>query len=142
MSLAEKNKLSSIQLHGDETVELARNLKSISLSIIKVFSIDDDFDFNICKPWIGVSDYFLFDTKGESRGGNGKPFNWNVLGKYQESVPFLLSGGLSLLNIHEALKIKHPKLIGFDVNSGVELEPGIKNIKLVNQFINTLNIEK
>ena len=45
-------------------------------------------------------DYFLFDTKGKYYGGNAKTFNWKILEKYDQEVPFFLSGGLSPENVN------------------------------------------
>ena len=42
-----------------------------------------------------VCDYFLFDTKGKERGGNGTLFDWKFL-KISLDKPFFLSGGIGL----------------------------------------------
>jgi phosphoribosylanthranilate isomerase len=48
------------------------------IEIIKVFSIQDEFDFSALKPFEEFCDYFLFDTKGKLPG-NGTTFDWTVL---------------------------------------------------------------
>jgi phosphoribosylanthranilate isomerase len=72
--------------------------------------------------------YFLFDTKTNNYGGSGKAFNWSVLDHYTLQTPFLLSGGIGLENIDEAITLTHPQLAGFDINSKIELEPTVKSI--------------
>lgn len=136
---AEWLQLYSVQLHGDETPDQCRELKYAGYSVIKVFSVDDTFDFNVTKPYRTVVDYFLFDTKGKYYGGNAKTFNWSVLERYDQQVPFFLSGGLSADNVAEALaKLKGMNLYALDINSGVEITPGLKDvdkISLIRQYM-------
>ena len=132
---AEEYDLSYIQLHGDEDVETVKHLVKHGLKIIKVFLITDDMQTAQLEPYAPYCSYFLFDTKGAAPGGNGIKFNWNILKRYTLSVPFLLSGGISLNDIETLLQIKHPALAGVDVNSRFEVEPGVKNIELLKQFI-------
>jgi phosphoribosylanthranilate isomerase len=129
IQLAKQYQLSWIQLHGDEQPENYIQLLENNLKIVKAFSVNDTFDFKSCEKWLSLSTYFLFDTKGENRGGNGKPFNWSVLNKYTYNIPFLLSGGLSPDNIEQAKLLNFPQLTGFDLNSGIESSAGIKDIE-------------
>src|SRR3989337_2476108 len=57
--------LDFVQLHGRESVQQCRELKSHQVGIIKVFSVDDSMDFEATKSYAGVVDYFLFDKKGK-----------------------------------------------------------------------------
>ena len=91
-----KHNLSVIQLHGHESPEICRLIKSTNVKVIKVFSIKDEFDFSMLLPYEDVCDYFLFDTKGKLPGGNGYTFDWSVLNNYPSTKPFLLSGGIGL----------------------------------------------
>jgi len=77
-----------VQLHGNESVAQCEELKSEGIKVIKVFSVGDDFDFNVTKPFKKSSDFFLFDTKGKYHGGNAQTFNWNVLKNYDQEIPF------------------------------------------------------
>ena len=81
-----------------------------------------------------AADYFLFDTKGKKRGGNGIKFDWSLLDKYHDETPFLLSGGIELYDTDDILSLHHPNLAGIDVNSGFEDYPGFKNIELLEQL--------
>ncbi|WP_306110230.1 barstar family protein [Roseivirga thermotolerans] len=120
-------KLDYVQLHGDESVEYVGELFAIGIKVIKVFSVGDKFDFDRLKPYKGLVDFFLFDTKGKERGGNGVVFNWEVLNDYSYDVPYFLSGGIDLENLEDIAHIKvQPYAI--DVNSKFELEPGLKDI--------------
>lgn len=57
-----------IQLHGNEPVTQVAQLKDAGLKVIKVFSVDDAFNFQSTKPYIPYVDYFLFYTKGKHYG--------------------------------------------------------------------------
>ena len=133
--------LQTVQLHGDESVGFCKELRSqffnsIELEIIKVFGIKDEFNFDTLKPYLGVVDYFLFDTKGKERGGNGVAFNWNILEKYPFTKPFFLSGGIGLEQqeeIHQIRKTDLP-IYALDVNSKFENKQGFKKIEDLKKF--------
>ena len=129
-------KLDFIQLHGDEDYQFCKKIKT-RCKVIKVFNIGSDFDFEILSSFESVCDYFLFDTKGDSYGGNGIKFDWQLLNKYPSKKPFLLSGGVDITDFTEILKIKELNipLIGIDINSKFEFEPGLKNIKKVKELL-------
>ncbi|WPZ09292.1 phosphoribosylanthranilate isomerase [Roseivirga spongicola] len=123
-------KLDYVQLHGDESVEYVGELFAIGIKVIKVLSVGEEFDFDQLKPYKGLVDFFLFDTKGKERGGNGVVFNWEVLNDYPYDVPYFLSGGIDLENAKDIAGLKvQPYAI--DVNSKFELEPGLKDIEQV-----------
>ena len=65
-----------------------KSRKIEKLEIIKVFSIKNEFNFDVLKPYEAVCNYFLFDTKGKLPGGNGYTFDWNVLNNYPSTKPF------------------------------------------------------
>ena len=95
--LADDYGLDYIQLHGHETPEVISYLRPPALPhprIIKAFNISTAEDLIQTQPYEGLVDYFLFDAKGKSVGGNGEKFNWDVLDAYQGNTPFLLSGGI------------------------------------------------
>ena len=129
--------LDLIQLHGSESPDYIRALKA-SCSIIKAFSIATADDLEQTKDYEGLVDYFLFDTKGPSVGGNGVQFNWDVLKDYHGQTPFLLSGGIGPDDAERIQAFHHPQCIGIDLNSRFELSPGLKDINKLKQFIQVL----
>ena len=131
--------LDIIQLHGHESTDFIRSLRSLcgdSITIIKAFNIATKEDLEATKPYEGLVDYFLFDTKGKSAGGNGEKFNWNVLSNYKDNTPFLLSGGIGPDDAGRVKVFQHPKCVGIDLNSRFEIEPGIKDITKLKTFLN------
>lgn len=128
-----KHDLQVVQLHGKESVDFCQELRSQlpkGIEIIKVFSIQDEFDFSVLKPFEEFCDYFLFDTKGKLPGGNGTTFDWTVLKKYPSTKPFFLSGGIGLEELEAVQEITKTNLpvYAIDVNSKFEIEPGLKKI--------------
>lgn len=120
--------LDYIQLHGDESAQLAR---SLPYPIIKAFSIDKATPETIRKF---PCDYLLIDSPGEKyQGGSGRTFDWSKLDKLGiEKSRFILAGGLSADNVQEAIKVTGA--IGVDVSSGVETD-GVKNHDKIIHFI-------
>jgi len=155
-----KYKLDVVQLHGDETAAYCQNLieacqtepackersqnievsSNNRISIWKVFSIKDSFDFEVLKLYDTIVDKFLFDTKGKEKGGNGYTFNWDILRDYPFEKPFILSGGIGMSEIDEINKILATELpvYAIDVNSKFETEPGLKNVGDLKKFIQLL----
>jgi phosphoribosylanthranilate isomerase len=131
-------KLTAVQLHGHETAGQCRELKYTGLTVIKAFSLHDRFDFETVRPYYSAVDYLLFDAKGKNFGGNGVPFSWTVLEKYDQQIPFFLSGGLSNENLDEVMGLSSMNLHALDINSGVEFGPGIKDEQLTQQFISKM----
>ena len=131
-----KFNLQTVQLHGNESPEYCMNLKNVE--VIKVFSIKDQFNFEILRQYEEVCDYFLFDTKGKLPGGNGYTFNWNVLENYPSTKPYFLSGGIGLNEIEKIKLFKESPASKYcyaiDINSKFEIKPGLKNIEELEKF--------
>jgi len=76
----------------------------------------------------------LLDTWISTQGGGtGIPFPWEIASKAKGKRDFILSGGLSPLNVGEAIKKVRP--MGVDVCSGVEAVPGKKDPLKMAEFI-------
>ena len=123
------------QLHGSESPEYCQQIKASDLTVFKVFSVDDSFDFEQLSGYTEVCDYFLFDTKGHLPGGTGRKFDWELLKNYTGSVSFFLSGGIGPDDLEAIRNFEHPRWRGLDVNSGFELSPALKDVEKVQQFI-------
>ena len=128
--------LDYIQLHGSESPQYVQQLRD--WQVIKAFNIATKEDLENTKPYEGIVDYFLFDTKGKSVGGNGEKFDWSVLADYVGETPFLLSGGISPDDAERMKAFHHPMCIGIDLNSKFEDEPALKNIQELKTFIEQL----
>lgn len=138
LEIAKKYSLSALQLHGMETPEQCEALRSGGYKVIKAFAVDSAFDFDKTVPYKAVADFFMFDTKGPYHGGNAASFDWQLLSQYDQSLPFLLSGGLSPENVDSIVSLLDMNLYALDVNSGVESAPGIKSLARLDAFKDAL----
>lgn len=136
---ATKFRLDYIQLHGNEPTKQLEEISGSDVKIIKVFSVDDQFDFGVTRAYAPYSDYFLFDTKGKYYGGNAKKFNWEILRRYDQEIPFLLSGGIGPQDLEGLSGMKTFNIHAVDVNSGVEVKAGWKDQAKVNEVKRILN---
>ena len=143
--------LDYIQLHGHETPDYIRALRvvdgfPVDIRLIKAISINGRDDIATYKPYEGLVDYFLFDTKAQLPGGSGQQFDWSVLSAYDGNTPFLLSGGigpddaerLSTLTTLNGFPVE--KCIGIDLNSRFEVSPALKDINKLKEFIKKVRI--
>ena len=130
--------LDIIQLHGNESPEYCTQLKNYTL--IKAFNIATVDDLEATKPYEGIVDYFLFDTKAKMVGGNGTKFDWRVLNNYIGKTPFLLSGGIGPDDTDSIKAFHQPQCIGIDLNSRFESQPALKNIKQLKAFIKKIRL--
>lgn len=135
-------KLDYIQLHGNEPRETLENLRATidpdikpKIKIIKAISVSSAEDINKYKEYVGAADLFLFDTKCKTVGGSGEQFDWQVLQAYDGDVPFLLSGGIGPDDAERIRNFHHPKCIGIDLNSKFEIEPALKDVEKLKQFL-------
>jgi phosphoribosylanthranilate isomerase len=69
-------------------------------------------------------------------GGTGTSFDWKIVKDIRTSIPIIVAGGLTHLNVSRAIKIVKPYAV--DVSSGVESSPGKKDRKLIKKFIDAV----
>lgn len=140
--MREKFNLNAVQLHGHESPEFCQKLRNEHIEIIKVFSVENEFDFSKLKVYEPHVSYFLFDTKGPNPGGNGYSFDWTILQNYNSNMPYFLSGGIGLEDIealnHFQKSAAAQQCYAIDVNSKFETKPAYKDSIKLNKFIETL----
>ena len=135
LSLVRRYELQYVQLHGDELPGQCTFLKERGCKVIKAFGVGDGFSFATTQPYRDHVHWFLFDTKTSGYGGSGRKFDWSMLKGYDQSVPFLISGGIGPGELDGLDVLYGMNLVGIDMNSGVESSPGIKDIAKVNEVI-------
>lgn len=144
IEISEKANLNFIQLHGDENdnfiLELNEKLNP-EIKIIKVIRIGNQTSDELQKTinqQPQIIDYLLFDTDSKAFGGTGKTFDWKILNEIKITIPYFLSGGISLENIHQLSTINHQP-IALDINSKFEIEPGNKDLEKIKEFLSLIN---
>jgi len=112
-----------VQLHGEESPDLAQDLSLPVVKAIRARSLDY-IDSQI-KSFTSAC-AFLIDpyVKGQ-HGGTGKQLNAELWPQQHSSKKLILAGGLSPANVLQAIGSCAP--YGVDLNSGLEDSPGIKN---------------
>ena len=136
-------KLDVIQLHGKETIadiqELRDKLKEKNFhftQIWKAVAIKDEKDLELASFYDHYVDVLLFDTKGPLPGGNGVKFDWNLLEKITLKSPLMLSGGIKIDDTERIEELaKQNKIWGVDINSGFEINPGLKDLARIKRFV-------
>ncbi|MFZ3072715.1 MAG: phosphoribosylanthranilate isomerase [Thermodesulfobacteriota bacterium] len=127
--IARQAGLNCVQLHGSETPEFC---KGIEAKVIKAFRIRRSADISPLSDY-GVSAFLLDAYSEDAPGGTGKTFNWDYAIEAKKYGRIILSGGLTPVNIEEALRKVGP--YGVDVSSGVEASKGRKDKVKVSEFI-------
>jgi phosphoribosylanthranilate isomerase len=135
VDLSDSPFIDAIQLHGEETPAFCRLLSESKIPFVKAVPVTSGNE----RP--DVSRFFtatvLLDSKsGDLFGGTGKTFDWAVASAVIRNNPNLkviVSGGLDPGNVAEAVRRIRP--YGIDVASGVEHATGLKDPKLVEEFI-------
>ena len=127
-----------LQLHGAERPERVVALRArYGLPVIKAIGVANRSDLRRAEDYAGVADVILLDAKpiaGASRpGGNGRRFDWGLAGGFAHAGGWLLSGGLDVRNVLEALSLSGAP--GVDISSGVERAPGVKDPDLIARFV-------
>ena len=138
ITAVERYGLDMIQMHGDESSIFIRNMRKTldpEIKIIKAISVRTADDIARCMDYEDCVDYFLFDTKCDSKGGSGKTFDWEILKTYNGDVPFLISGGIGAEQLEALTDFYHPQCIGIDLNSRFEISPGMKDVSRLREFI-------
>ena len=126
------------QFHGKETAERVAEVKSrYERPVMKAVGVSTIEDLEKITPYHGVADYLLLDAKPPKDavlpGGNGAAFDWTILDHLPEELEFMLSGGLGVETVAEA--VRSTRAFGVDVSSGVESAAGIKDAALIKRFI-------
>lgn len=125
------------QLHGDETPERVSAIRNtFRVPVMKAIAIETEADIARARAYERVADWLLFDAKpGTLPGGNGLAFDWKLIAGEKWTKPWMLSGGLNLDNIAEAIRTTRAHAV--DVSSGVEKSRGHKDPQLIERFVAT-----
>jgi phosphoribosylanthranilate isomerase len=134
LEMAEALNLDIVQLHGEETPLFVANLKRRlkEREVWKALRVSSKRDLALMEEY--APDAFLLDAKVEGQfGGTGQAFDWNILQGVSRTRPLVLSGGLNPRNVAAAVRAVVPDWV--DAASGVEAAPGLKESRLINDFI-------
>ncbi len=130
--------LDMLQLHGAETPDRVSDIRArYGLPVMKAIGIADEGDLPKLDDYAKVADQLLVDAKppkgADLPGGNAVSFDWNLIAGRRWPVPWMLAGGLTAANVAEAVRLTGATQV--DVSSGVERSPGLKDPRLITEFI-------
>ncbi|MEA5512512.1 phosphoribosylanthranilate isomerase [Nodularia sp. UHCC 0506] len=124
--------LTGVQLHGDESPEFCSLLRQSlpNVEILKALRVRSLEHLNQASNYTKYIDTLLLDAyHPQQLGGTGQTLDWQMLQQFKPSCPWLLAGGLTPDNVVIALNQVKPD--GIDLSSGVELQPGDKDLNKV-----------
>ena len=127
-----------LQLHGNETPQRVADVQArFGLPVMRALGLATPRDVDQIAQFDGVADYLLFDARAPQSatrpGGNGESFDWTLLRGLVPRRPWLLAGGLRADTIADAMRATGAR--GFDVSSGVETTPGVKDLAEIARFV-------
>lgn len=132
--------LDMLQLHGKESVARVAEIRAkFALPVMKVLSIATTADIAGAAIYEDVADRLLFDAKPPKTmvnalpGGNAVSFDWSLLAGQSFGKPWMLAGGLTAQNLAEAVRTSGARAV--DTASGVEDQPGVKNLQKIKDFL-------
>ncbi len=121
--------LDFLQFHGGEPPNMCR---SFGLPYIKAISAISASQIEREAEVFHDAAAILLDTPATGQfGGLGERFDWTIVPRL--SLPLILAGGLTPINVTAAINQVHPCAV--DVASGVESSKGIKDSALMRQFM-------
>ena len=121
-----------IQLHGNETNERVKEIKSMGLKVIKAIKVREESDINLYRKY-NEADIILFDTPGMEKSFE---FPKNLISKIPRGDRFALAGSISEKNVEKIAKLG---VNFFDISSNLESELGHKDHLKIKSFLNKLN---
>jgi phosphoribosylanthranilate isomerase len=122
----------TVQLHGDESPEYCQQFGYLKL--IKAFRVGESFNIETLKNYTHTVGCYLLDAKVKGEyGGTGQRFDWQIVEEAKKIAPIFLAGGINIDNLEEAITTVRPFAI--DVCSGVESEPGRKDLHKLRDFL-------
>ena len=119
-----------LQFHGNETNDFC---KSFDNEFWKVIRVKDSESMNMIYDYPDASAILLENYKKGIYGGTGSSFDWSLVENLKiNDKKVIISGGINIKNVDNAIRI-NPWCI--DINSGVEISPGIKNLDLIKEIL-------
>jgi phosphoribosylanthranilate isomerase len=132
--------LDMLQLHGDEMPRRVKDVRrKFGKPVMKALRVASAADIAAADEYLPAVDWLLFDAKPPPEmknalpGGNAISFDWSLIAGRGWSKPWMLSGGLNIGNLADAVRITGAKTV--DVSSGVEDSPGRKNSEKIAAFL-------
>lgn len=127
-----------VQFHGGETPEWMKLVKEhTGVETWRSVGLRSEETLENSRKFVGSCDRLLFDAPAKALpGGNGVAFRWDILDGWEAYMPWILAGGLTPDNVAEAIRRTGASMV--DASSGVEDEPGVKNVDKIRAFVESV----
>lgn len=129
LTMARGAGLDTVQMHGNESREAIRAVQDAGFHVIKVLKTAGEKLLKQAEALPPGTGILVECGKGALPGGNAAVWNWADAAPLAERRLIAIAGGLSPANIRDAAAGSHAA--GFDISSGVEPAPGIKDAAAV-----------
>ena len=131
--------LDAVQLDGNELPVMIDNLRRSAvpdicpqLTIIKTLYLREAADIEAWKDFEHHADMLLFEIEDKARVQE-------LISQYHGTLPFLVGCAISPDDVDLIKTIKHPLLVGIDLNEGFELSPAVKDLAAIRAFMDQLS---
>lgn len=126
--------LDALQFHGRETPEYCAQFRR---PYVKALAMGDGLDVAATASGYADARGILLDAhRSGEQGGSGQRFDWSMI-PCDLAGRIVLAGGLTPENVAIAIDAVQPFAV--DVSSGIELAPGIKCPRRMQQFMNEVD---
>ncbi len=124
------------QLHGGESPHVCRTLQENGIGVWKGIRPRTLAEFR--HEWDrfrgSVNAILVEGFSAAGHGGTGTPFPHQWIGEVDRAgTSLVLAGGLTPGNVGAAISACRPDIV--DVSSGIEREPGVKSLRLIEDFL-------
>ncbi len=128
--------LTTVQLHGEETVETALAVAAAGYRVIKVFRTSGARLLAEVQRWPATVGALVECGRGALPGGNGAAWDWADAAPLADLRPFAVAGGLTPDTLAKAARLS--RAAAWDLSSGVELAPGVKDHEAIARVVAAL----
>jgi phosphoribosylanthranilate isomerase len=118
-----------LQFHGEEPASLCESFGRPYLKAVAMASVADVGSY--AAGFERASGFLLDAHAAGQQGGSGECFDWSRMPQLEK--PLILAGGLDATNVGEAIQMTRPYAV--DVSSGIEIAPGIKDPRRMQEFV-------
>lgn len=132
--VAEESGITTIQLHGRESVLFAQ---SLGRPVFRAVAVTNGFTAESLDEIPSDITVLLDAFDPATHGGTGRTIDWSAAASAASRRPVILAGGLNAGNIAEAVRHVRPRAV--DLSSGVESAPGVKDAAQLHAFFHALH---
>ena len=133
MKTATACNLKAVQLHGDESPDLVKDIADSGIKVIKALFEKKEPLINKISLYESAWAYLIEKGRGDLPGGNAEKWKWQLDTAISSNRKIIIAGGLEPCDVAKAIATSGA--FGVDVSSGVESSPGIKDLNKVKKFI-------